>query len=85
MLPWVQELGSHLSVHYKHGYLAWDMLAPTESILKGRTVIGLYFSAEWCPPCQVFNPLLKQLHSSKQAHCNKATINIPLFEVVLVS
>jgi nucleoredoxin len=85
MLPWVRELGSHLSVHDKHGYLAGDMLAPTESVLKGRTVIGLYFSAEWCPPCQVFNPLLKQLHFSKQAHCNKAIRNIPPFEVVLVS
>jgi nucleoredoxin len=56
----------------------------TESMLKGRAVIGLYFSAEWCPPCQVFNPLLKQLHSSKQAHF-VATRSIPPFEVVLVS
>jgi thiol-disulfide isomerase/thioredoxin len=47
-------------------------------------VIGLYFSADWCPPCQVFTPLLKQLHSSKRAHCSKANRNIPPFEVVLV-
>ncbi|KAK3089054.1 hypothetical protein FSP39_000468 [Pinctada imbricata] len=25
-------------------------------------VIGLYFSAGWCPPCQQFTPLLKSLH-----------------------
>jgi thiol-disulfide isomerase/thioredoxin len=85
MPPWVQELGSHLSVHDAHGYPAWDTLEPTESVLQGRMVIGLYFSADWCPPCQVFTPLLKQLHSSKQAHRDKANRNIPLFEVVLVS
>ncbi len=37
------------------------------------------------PTLQVFTPLLKQLHSSKQAHCSKANRNIPPFEVVLVS
>jgi thiol-disulfide isomerase/thioredoxin len=72
-------------VHNTHGYLAWDTLEPTESMLQGQTVIGLYFSADWCPPCQVFTTLLKQLHSSKQAHCSKANRNIPPFEVVLVS
>ncbi len=54
-------------------------------MLKGRTVIRLYFSADWCPPCQAFNPLLKHLHSSKTAHCDKKRRNIPPFEVVLVS
>jgi nucleoredoxin len=57
----------------------------TESVLKGWMVIGLYFSADWCPPCQAFNPLLKHLHSSKRAHCNKKSRNIPPFKVVLVS
>jgi hypothetical protein len=33
----------------------------------------------------MFTPLLKQLHSSKRAHCSKANRNIPPFEVVLVS
>jgi hypothetical protein len=76
---------AHTYLCTARGYLAWDTLEPTESILKGRTVIRLYFSVERCPPCQVFNPLLKQLHSSKQAHCDKATRSIPPFEVVLVS
>ncbi len=82
--PWGQELGSHLLVHDAHSYLAGDILEPTEFVLQGQTVIGLYFSADWCPPCQVFTPLLKQLHSSKQAHCSKANRNIQPFEVVLV-
>jgi thiol-disulfide isomerase/thioredoxin len=57
----------------------------TESVLKGRTVIGLYFSADWCTPCQAFTPLLKHLYSCKRAHCSKTDRNIPPFDVVLVS
>jgi thiol-disulfide isomerase/thioredoxin len=96
----VQQLGPNLSVHDAHGYSTWDRVAPTGSVLfrspsqsslltdlvlKGRTVIGLYFSADWCTPCQVFNPLLKNLYSYKRAHCTKTNRNIPPFEVVLVS
>jgi len=48
-------------------------------------VIGLYFSADWCTPCKVFNPLRTKLYSCKRAHCTKTNSNIPPFEVVLVS
>jgi thiol-disulfide isomerase/thioredoxin len=48
-------------------------------------VIGLYFSADWCTPCQAFTPLLKHLYSCKNAHCTETNRNIPPFEVVLVS
>jgi len=48
-------------------------------------VIGLYFSVDWCTPCQVFNPLLENLSSCKRAHCTETNRNIPPFEVVLVS
>ena len=72
-------------MHNEHGYTSWDMLAPTEFVLQGQTVIGIYFSTDWCPPCQVFNPLLKRLYSSMRAHCNKTNKNIPHFEVYLVS
>ena len=78
-------LGPQLSVHNETGYSTVDTLDNTSSVLKGRTVVGLYFSADWCPPCQVFNPLLKHLHSSKRAHCNGGSRTLPPFEVVLVS
>ncbi len=48
-------------------------------------MIGLYFSADWCTPCQAFTPLLKHLYSCKRAHCTEMNRNIPPFEVVLVS
>ncbi len=96
----MQQLGPNLSVHNAHGYSTWDSVAPTgsvlfrppsqsslltDSVLKGRTVIGLYFSTDWCTPCKVFNPLLTKLYACKHAHCTKTNRNIPAFEVVLVS
>ena len=45
--------------------------------LKGK-VIGLYFSAHWCPPCQQFTPLLAKLHGELK---NRSAP----FEVVFVS
>jgi nucleoredoxin len=44
------------------------------SSLQGK-VIGLYFSAEWCPPCRAFTPSLVQLRDR----------NDDEFEVVFVS
>jgi nucleoredoxin len=82
---WAHEQGLHLTVHNWHGYLAWDTLALTEEVVQGRTVIGLYFSAEWCPPCRQFTPFIKQLHARERAHCTKTNTNILLFEVGLVS
>ena len=48
-------------------------------------MIGLYFSADWCTPCQVFTPLLKHLYSCQCVHCTETNGNIPPFEVVLMS
>ncbi len=42
--------------------------------LKGKTV-GIYFSAEWCPPCKQFTPLLVDFRNK----------NKDAFEVVFVS
>jgi nucleoredoxin len=35
---------------------------PTSSVLGG--VVGLYFSAHWCPPCRAFTPALSAWYKS---------------------
>merc|ERR1719473_1879377 len=48
----------------------------TSSALGGR-VVGLYFSAHWCPPCRGFTPLLSKAYT--------ATLKAKNVEVVFVS
>jgi len=43
-------------------------------------VLGLYFSAHWCPPCREFTPILAQFYERF-----KATTNGRRFEIVFVS
>lgn len=43
-------------------------------------VLGLYFSAHWCPPCREFTPLLVQFYERF-----KTTANGQRFEIVFVS
>ena len=33
------------------------------SVLDSVPVVGLYFSANWCPPCKIFTPLLAKTYS----------------------
>ncbi|XP_060072588.1 nucleoredoxin-like protein 2 [Ylistrum balloti] len=43
-----------------------------------KKLVGLYFSAGWCPPCRQFTPLLKDFYEETQRR------NAP-FEVVFIS
>ncbi|GKZ00387.1 hypothetical protein MPSEU_000991700 [Mayamaea pseudoterrestris] len=36
----------------------------TSSLLKDTKLVGLYFSAHWCPPCQSFTPILKKFYEN---------------------
>jgi len=36
---------------------------PTEEVLAGKTAVGVYFSAHWCPPCRGFTPQLAQMYT----------------------
>lgn len=37
---------------------------PTSEVVLGKKVIGIYFSAHWCPPCRQFTPLLSEFYTS---------------------
>mmetsp|Transcript_41668 Transcript_41668/g.94028 ORF Transcript_41668/g.94028 Transcript_41668/m.94028 type:complete len:211 (+) Transcript_41668:3-635(+) len=51
---------------------------PGTSLLRDN-LIGIYFSASWCPPCQTFTPLLAEAYQKiRTKHGERA------FEVVLV-
>lgn len=51
--------------------------AVSPSRLEGKK-IGLYFSAEWCPPCRTFTPRLVEAY-------NELTADGKPFEVIFVS
>jgi nucleoredoxin len=36
---------------------------PTQEVLAGKTAVGIYFSAHWCPPCRGFTPKLAQSYT----------------------
>jgi len=49
-------------------------------VLQGKAVVGIYFSAHWCPPCRQFTPVLAELYKKVRAeHGDNA------FEIVFVS
>ena len=50
----VQTLGAKLVKREGEGLVD----VSTESLVKEGRLIGLYFSASWCPPCQAFTPSL---------------------------
>merc|ERR1711977_380198 len=50
---------------------------PTNEVLAGKEVIGLYFSAHWCPPCRGFTPALGKFYDQIKDAKN--------FEIVFVS
>lgn len=51
---------------------------PAEEVLGGKKVVGLYFSAHWCPPCRMFTPNLAEAYE-------EAKEGDDYFEIVFVS
>jgi len=46
----------------------------TKAALQGVEVLGLYFSAHWCPPCQKFTPVLSEKYVALQKAGKKVEI-----------
>lgn len=40
-----------------------DGMKSTEEALSGKTAVGIYFSAHWCPPCRGFTPKLAEMYT----------------------
>lgn len=53
---------------------------PTNSFAGPDKVIGIYFSAHWCPPCRGFTPILAKFYQDW-----KQTPKASLLEIVFVS
>ena len=57
-----------------------SVTVPTQKALSRARVVGIYFSAHWCPPCRSFTPVLAQCYEAvKEVHGEGQ------FEVVFVS
>ncbi|KAF0688578.1 Aste57867_19823 [Aphanomyces stellatus] len=53
-------------------------IAPATKALADKSVVGFYFSAQWCVPCREFTPVLCSMY-------DKITAVHPDFDVVFVS
>jgi hypothetical protein len=72
-------LGPTLVKVEHHGYSDCGVKEPTTAALNGHSVIGLYFSADWCQPCSAFTLVLERLYTTLNS-CRAKSL-----EVVLVS
>jgi thiol-disulfide isomerase/thioredoxin len=39
-----------------------DVTKRIEDAMKGKSLVMLYFSASWCPPCKAFTPILSKFY-----------------------
>jgi hypothetical protein len=72
-----------LEVHDGHGYSTFNTALPTTTILFGRESVGVYFSADWCPSCVNFTPLLHRYYKTRLAG-HLVNNDCSPFQIVLV-
>jgi nucleoredoxin len=68
-LEMVDETHAQLVSHY------------TNDVLRGKSVVGLYFSADWCGPCRQFTPELVSFYNKINARRGREN----QFEIVWIS
>jgi hypothetical protein len=71
-------LGPTLARREQFGYSIMAIPGPTATALRRRTVVGLYFCADWCTACSSFTPVLTTLYTARKAQDDDQ------FEVVVV-
>lgn len=54
---------SNLVVELLNGEILGKNLTKVENPFKDVKLIGIYFSAHWCPPCRNFTPVLKGFYN----------------------
>jgi len=52
------------------------------NVFKDGTVVGIYFSAHWCPPCRGFTPLLAEFYKN---HKENKSAEEKDFEIIFIS
>jgi hypothetical protein len=72
-------LGPTLVRMEHYGYSDCGVKGPTATALNRHSVIGLYFSANWCPPCSALTSVLEKLYTVQKVRGAKQ------LDVVLVS
>ncbi|ETV63982.1 hypothetical protein H257_19084 [Aphanomyces astaci] len=71
---WTELFGDQLLVHSTKQ----SSTVPTSTVLEGKVIVGLYFSAHWCTPCREFTPVLAAMYA-------KVVALHPEFEIVYIS
>jgi thiol-disulfide isomerase/thioredoxin len=75
---WDQILGPTLYRWAPNGTETAITEEPTEKLLKGIDVVGIYYSASWCGPCRQFTPMLAKFYAEMKKKGAK-------FEIVWIS
>ena len=75
------ELGQRLDPNGATRKMLSSLPLVGDKTIEGKNVIGLYFSAHWCPPCRGFTPQLAKAYSEYVAKVG----NSAAIEVVFVS
>lgn len=77
MAAWQELLGEHL-IENRTDQVAEAFRQVSIDELNNK-VVGLYFSAHWCPPCRAFTPILADAYKKADAAAKEK------FEIVFIS